>query len=566
VLLTVPSPATAADPADVAATHAFLEARYQLAVAENANSPLAAKAAENVAAGLGGECAGVLTGAPSGLLSEAFREGPVSPRRIGELRRQEQQLTAVDAETDAVLYTAFEAPYAAARQSFATAVAALTWTDPRIAEKVRAEATARAFGPPESSAETCADMRAWAASGFRSVSPHTKGLIEQNRTLVEELSISDVDVETLLRPYESKADRELVRRTEQTGVGRLRAFIAVFKSLRELRARLGLKEPKSSAFKPPKKLGRGRTQGGDTFIVTAEQGHVHRAGCRLEVNVEYEHSTNGGLVTISTGGGGGPVCVAGRTAQRSSDLEACNGGLLTITAATPGAASVRLLLANGRTITSRTVFIPKRNRGPAWVYAQALGRKSARPLSLTELDSNGATVAVVRLHPHGRCPAEREGLPVSFPVARGTAPDGRPFAIEAFQFPGGRAHEEAQLTLSLETPEEAKDEAIPIGSFHREFQPQIAHECPPHEFSLVYGHLRDPATAVSVRTAAGVQALATVTIPPAAHETGLVAYGVFTSPPLELIVSGPGGRTLFTESLAKRDAEQREFCEGYAEP
>jgi hypothetical protein len=562
ILLAAPAGARAPDPADVAATHAYLEARYQLATAEGANAPAAAALAQNAAASLGGECAGVLTGAPSDTLFEAFHAGPVSPRRMGELRRQGTQTNAIRGEANGVVFSAFHAQEAAAEQAFTTTVTALRWTDPRIAERIRAEATERAPETREASPVACADMRVWAASGFRSVAPHTRALIEQTRRVLESISGSGEDVETLLRPFESKADDELILRTAQAEFARFKAFSSVSETVHELDSRLGLSEPKPPAFKPPRRLGHGKTQGGATFTITKEDGLGHEVGCRLEVGVEFEHTTRSEL-GISSGGGGGNVCVAGRSAQRTSHLQGCVDGLLTITAATPGATSVRLSLANGHTITSRTVFISKREGGPAWVYAQALGRKSSRPVTLTELDSHGRTVAVVRLRPRARCPVESEAPPVRFPVARGTAPDGRSFVIEAFAAtPGG----EAQLTLSLDTPEEGQNEAVFTGSSHREFQPQIAHECPPHEFGLVYGQLRSPATSVEVRTAAGLQILAKVAVPPAVHAAGQLAYGIVTSPPLEVIVLGLGGRTLFTESLAKRAAEEREFCEGYAEP
>jgi len=73
---------------------------------------------------------------------------------------------------------------------------------------------------------------------------------------------------------------------------------------------------------------------------------------------------------------------------------------LTVTINTlPAARSVRLGLSNGQQITSRVLFVPARQGGPAGYYYQVVRGPSPIPVSLTELDAHGRTLRTVTL-PH----------------------------------------------------------------------------------------------------------------------------------------------------------------------
>jgi hypothetical protein len=50
------------------------------------------------------------------------------------------------------------------------------------------------------------------------------------------------------------------------------------------------------------------------------------------------------------------------------------------------------------------------------------------------------------------------------------------------------------------------------------------------------------------------------------HAEGPLFYGVFATPPTEIVVERADGSVLHSESLAAKAAEETEFCEGYAEP
>jgi hypothetical protein len=49
------------------------------------------------------------------------------------------------------------------------------------------------------------------------------------------------------------------------------------------------------------------------------------------------------------------------------------------------------------------------------------------------------------------------------------------------------------------------------------------------------------------------------------HAGGPLFYGVYTTPPTEIIVERSDGSILYSESLAAKATEETEFCEGYAE-
>lgn len=49
------------------------------------------------------------------------------------------------------------------------------------------------------------------------------------------------------------------------------------------------------------------------------------------------------------------------------------------------------------------------------------------------------------------------------------------------------------------------------------------------------------------------------------HVPGPLFYGVYPTPPTEIVVERSDGSVLCTESLAAKATEETEFCEGYAE-
>lgn len=312
-------------------------------------------------------------------------------------------------------------------------------------------------------------------------------------------------------------------------------------------------------------IARGRTAAETTFVVSRErQLGFGPTGCRAELSVEYKYSERSGSFTL-TGSGGGPICIAGRSAQRAPLLE-CGSGALTIEAVLPATVrTVRLKLADGRTIASRAVAVPARYGGPAALYVQALSARSSVPVSITELDSGGATIATVPIPRHARCPTRAEEEPRSATLAEGTAPGGAKFTIGGVYF-NGSGHGSFNLELSSAEGSESQFSAETGPPRKTPFEPSFGGGCPPAGWAIAYGVLKPPGASVEAVTASGEEALRLVAIPKRLHAGGILAYGAFATTPERLIVRDASGKTIATEDLSGQAAYHREYCEGYAEP
>jgi hypothetical protein len=82
---------------------------------------------------------------------------------------------------------------------------------------------------------------------------------------------------------------------------------------------------------------------------------------------------------------------------------------------------------------------------------------------------------------------------------------------------------------------------------------------------LLDGILAPPGASILVRTPAGLVALTKVELATSLNAGGPLFYGVYATPPAEIVVKRSDGSVLYTESLAARATEETEFCEGYAE-
>jgi len=175
----------AVTPTDRAATNAYLQSEYALYVAEVRNAGAVQAIFQTTAQAIGRECRGVLAGAPQqedgGLLS---RLG-LSPRARGEQAREEEQRTTIEEELTAATSEASHGPDRAAREAFAAAVAPLRWSDPRIAALVAEHSADSLTGLPSTPSGACGDMRAWAQSGYRTLSPGSKAFAAKLQARLE---------------------------------------------------------------------------------------------------------------------------------------------------------------------------------------------------------------------------------------------------------------------------------------------------------------------------------------------------------------------------------------------
>ncbi len=255
----------------------------------------------------------------------------------------------------------------------------------------------------------------------------------------------------------------------------------------------------------------------------------------------------------------------------------CSEALLTIQAhLLPATRRVRLLLSNGRTITTAAIRLPRSDGGPAGIYYQVVRGPSPIPVSLTELGG-----AARRLRTDG-LPAIRgctkpavKFLPGGLKtLVSSRVPGGPMFTIKAQRY---RFLDRVYLQLSASASSESSSSVAfgfhggsTAGTFRSPharaiFEPEQQTGCGPDPYVVVFGILHDPRDRVLVRTAGGLVALHTQALPPSLHAQGVLAWGAFSPPPTEILATGTSGSTLLRESLAEAAKSLTEQCEGEAE-
>jgi len=561
--------AQGADPADVAATHAYLQARYGLtqALVHDAAAYRAAEA--HVAGRIGRECQGVLARAPSdepGLEISA----PTTPRDRGEQQRREDQRQALASETFRVLDHAGYQVDRPAIERFLATVGALHWSDPRIPPVVEHEANELRDELNDEPPPACADMRFWTQSGFGRLSASSKAFREAQEA--ERRNRPGVSLDELLAPYEGPAERKLRRRTVALERSTVRTFEEIFGIYMRLQHALGVPESEPEKRRRERMhepvLGRGTTLTGTKVVVRrgASVGIFGRTRCRHPIMLELAEEERGGILGLLSGSF--PTLCLGR---RQPPLQGtCDETVTTVDGVAPASVrTVELTLSDGRTVEALLFEIPKRFGGPAGVFVQRLRGVKPYVVSITELDASGAVVRRIDRH-LPRCRREHRSGGLRFvELAHGTLPNGEPFTIHGVFIRSG-AHS-AELTVSVDTGRE-NNEASPLlvgpepKPKPKPFKLSLSTECLPHQYAIVYGMLAPPGGSVLARTPAGLVPLTKAPIVAHLHPRGPLFYGAFPSVPTELVVLRPDGSTLYTESLAARAKEEAEFCEGYAEP
>jgi hypothetical protein len=372
-------------------------------------------------------------------------------------------------------------------------------------------------------------------------------------------------VGTLLKPYENASDRALIRKTSALERKLIAGTdIQTFTRLDRIVGfpHVGPEEPK------PVTVGHGRTAAGTRFEVSTGRASgilgilAGGSSCHRSATVAYTRP--GAPEVLMIGGPNNPICLSSPRYRQPEVF--CEAGLETFQTAVPASVrSARLVLADGRTIESRVVRVKPRDGGPAGIYAQQIRGSSSHAVSLVELDAGAEVVLTLRL-PRYRCVKPRNGSESGFPMitelATGHTPEGEPFRISAFGSIDG------EPSLSVDTgidPELNKPPAFEPGKA-KAFPWSLKVGCAPHPYAILYGILAPPGESVTARTPQGSVALNVVPVAPSVHAKGPLVYGVFEALPTELVVSGAGGATLYTESLITKAKEEVQFCEGYAEP
>jgi hypothetical protein len=547
--------ATVGSSANRAATYELVRDDYKLDEALLAHIS-ALQAAEAVAAeGLGRECRGVLKGAPDELVLE--EEGPSAPHPDlsgglqAERARSEQEKQILEHEVGQALEGEAQVIVRGADETYAAAIEKLHWSEPEINALIQRRAEALRAGPERSRSGVCAELRAWAASDFRVLPPGAKRLQETEEAPSH---FGEENLRTLLAPYEDAASRALLRRVE--GVRKqlmqaVRADAVAATALVKMDLALGEKVSRSTEQQLAPVIARGKTAAGSTFVIRAAVPETPQHGCAHSVNIEINERE-------SNGGSSGELCL-GKSA-RSRPSGECSGPVETIKlVTTPTARKARVLFSNARSVRVSVIQIPAKDGGPGGVLIDAFRGYDPYPVSVQELSSNGhvlATVSVARIRCEKETPANSVGVPQFIALATATTPSGEPLTVTGTLHRVGLQTEFFLGPQSAKRDKKAHDEA----GHPKLFQWELATECAPHAYSMIAGLLPSPGATVLARTPSGLTPLTKVELPAGTHTQSPLFYGVYTTPPTEIIVKDSEGSTLYTENLATQATEETEYC------
>jgi hypothetical protein len=183
------APAALAKSADVAATRAYIRANYALVRAARANLASAETGVKSLANQITAQCPLAAAGSPQDYDSEQLSLEVVGAMTISGYRLDD-----------------------AAAAAFAHAVRSLRWSDRALTRIVRTYAAQLPALTTLALPDVCADVQAWAASGYRTLPASTvqfDASYEADDIQAEEVPLR------LLTPYEDAVEASLVRRTRR---------------------------------------------------------------------------------------------------------------------------------------------------------------------------------------------------------------------------------------------------------------------------------------------------------------------------------------------------------------
>jgi hypothetical protein len=551
----------AVSPADAANIQAYLLARDAYARALVAAQPASSAALEGFTASVTGACPGALEGVPGGF--ETLPGLTAAPRVRGRWEHGWQRLQAILQELDKGELEALYRPAAAALETLIATEASLHWSDARLAALAEAELARERERLPQVPPELCHDLATWRQSNFRTLpAPAQRNFEQEGLVRVTDLTTLD----TAIAPLESPSERRLATSTQE----HLFEVLLPVLQVNHLEAALGLGEALQAERDQQRRRERepvaatGTTASGRHFEVkTLLHPESRRAGCKLEASVELSPAFGLGTIVITGGSAETNICLRGPLSRRPP-VPVCEEGAIEVGTLVPRAThSVELRLSDGRTIVSQPAAITARLGGPALVYVQAVQGPRPIPVSLTELDARGRALRAIALRHVRGCHREPTVFPTPVTLAQGTAPDGRPFAIEGTNFgsPAGNGFHPRLLG----GPRAGLFAFSALRGHSGPLQLSVAHECPPTAYSIVYGVLAPRAGSVLASVGGQLVPLTRVAIPAHLHSHGSLVYGVFSSTPSQLLVKGRSGRTLRVISLAHETREEDDYCSGWAE-
>jgi len=173
---------------DRSATRVYIDASYNLVRAAREDSSAGRAAVDDLVRQTVDECRGA-------------GEGSSVTKAANEVSEE---------VADTVIVTAYR-PYTRAVQTFVDAVAPLHWSNPRLMHDVRVYLRKLRNLTVLAPADICADVRTWAAGGFKAAPEGTTRFIK----LYQGADIEAEEVPAaLLKPYETRRDAAVLRHTE----------------------------------------------------------------------------------------------------------------------------------------------------------------------------------------------------------------------------------------------------------------------------------------------------------------------------------------------------------------
>jgi hypothetical protein len=193
-LATAPTPALAKSRtkpkrSDIAATKAYIQADYALVHTARINMKTGEAALEELQSKLGAECPMAATASPENEAAEHL-----SNEVIGAM-----STVFIRADVQAV-------------GDFATTVGSLHWSNQKLTSKVSSYATKLKALTVLEMPNVCGDVKAWAASGYRTLPSSTTQFDQQFGS--EDVGIGEVPAR-LLAPYEDHSERVVLQHTHQ---------------------------------------------------------------------------------------------------------------------------------------------------------------------------------------------------------------------------------------------------------------------------------------------------------------------------------------------------------------
>jgi hypothetical protein len=556
-------PVAAGSSSDAQSTHAYLVAQYRLVTAELGNAAAARGAETTTAARIARECPGVVSGMPQ---EPQKPFSMLSARVRGEGARLDKQKQTIESELYAAIALAGDSSDRPAEEAYAADVRQLSWSNPAIASMLQAATTTRLEVLSAPAPPFCADARVWVQSGYRDLSVPSREF-EASQAAHRHLDREERSPDALLKPYENAADRALIRKTTTVEDRLVASDIGAVHTIFHVDRIVGFPR---APFEETKQVtvGHGSTAAGTNFEVSTESRGALGASRTCHRSATVAYSRPGAPEVLILGGPNNPICLAPPHYHHPAVF--CESGIETIQTAVPASVrSARLVLADGQTIHSRVVRIPRRHGGPAGIYTQEIRGSTSHAVSLVELNAGGDVVLTLKL-PRYRCVKQRresDGFPTVKNLASGHTPEGEPFTISAFGSLNTDPSNILTPFLSIDTGvnPELGEPAIGPGA-RKAFPWSLSIGCAPHPYAILYGILAPPGTSVVAQAPQGAVALNLVPVEPRLHANGPLVYGVFSALPSQLTVLAANGSTVYTENLKAKGAEAAQFCEGYAEP